>query len=54
MVDRTLKKKRKKITDKHKLLMQKLTKEYLLKHEVRYFIGDTQVSKEEYNKHHVN
>ena len=53
MVNNTLKKNRKKLTDKDKYIMKKLKEEYLSKNKVKYFIGDTQVSKEKYDKHHV-
>jgi hypothetical protein len=53
MINNTLKKSRKKITDKDKDLMSRLKKEYLSKNKVKYFIGDTQVSKAKYDKHHV-
>jgi hypothetical protein len=54
MIDRSLKKTKNKITDKDKDLMKKLKEEYLSQNKVKYFIGDTQVSKEKYDKHHVN
>ena len=53
MINNTLKKQKKKITEKDKDLMNKLKEEYLAKNKVKYFIGDIQVSKKKYDKHHV-
>lgn len=53
MKNNTLKKSKKKITEKEKDLMNQLKIEYLSKNKVKYFIGDTRVSKEEYDKHHI-